>query len=234
MIKAAILQCDDVLDKFQPKFGNYPQMIQQLFASQTIDLEFDIFDCRLDEYPRDINQYDFYITTGSRHSVNDALPWIDHMIEFIKLLDDHNKKLIGICFGHQVMALALGQVVESSSKGWGVGLAQNRILQQMPWMDEYRPTLDILVSHQDQVLSIPKGAIVIAESDFCPYFMVQWNDHMLSIQGHPEWVNEYSSALINNRRDIIPPERVNAGLFSLRLKPDNEVFARWMCNFITT
>ena len=230
-MKIGILQCDDVLEKFQPRFGNYPAMIQQMFAAQSGDFEFDVFDCRAQQYPQQVEAYDGFISTGSRHSVYESLPWIERLIEFVQLLDEKNSKFIGICFGHQIIARALGQVVEQSAKGWGVGIAQNRVIRQMDWMSSFQPSLDILVSHQDQVLSLPKEASVIAESDFCPYFMVQWNDHLLSIQGHPEWQNDYSAALINERRNIIPPERVNAGLFSLRLPPDNALFAQWACDF---
>jgi GMP synthase-like glutamine amidotransferase len=232
-MKIGILQCDDVLEKFQSRFGNYPDMIRQMFASQPGSFEFEVFDCRKQQYPDKFDDYDGFITTGSRHSVYEPLPWIQSLIEFVKRLDAKKIKFIGICFGHQIIAQALKQLVEKSDKGWAIGIAQNRVVRKMDWMSEYQTSLNILVSHQDQVLSLPKGATVIAESDFCPYFMLQWNAHFISIQGHPEWSNGYSGALINERRGIIPPERVNAGLFSLRLPPDNALFAQWLCDFLT-
>jgi GMP synthase (glutamine-hydrolysing) len=79
---------------------------------------------------------------------------------------------------------------------------------------------------------LPEGAVVIAESDFCPFFMVQWNDHFLSVQGHPEWNRAYSRSLMNERRAIIPPERIETGLESLSIKPDNELLARWIIDFV--
>ncbi len=232
-MKVALLQCDDVRENFLPQFGNYPEMISRLVHRSYPDAVIDVFDCRDQHYPEQIDDYDFYISTGSRHSVYEPLPWIEPLIKFVQNLDRQNKKMFGICFGHQIIARALQQPVQKSPKGWGIGIAQNRVAAKPAWMTESRSTLGILVSHQDQVMTIPKSATVIAESDFCPYFMVQWNDNLLSIQGHPEWQNDYAAALIHDRRSIIPAERVNAGLFSLRLKPDNDLFAGWIRDFVS-
>jgi len=182
--------------------------------------------------PTDIDAYDAFVTTGSKASAYDDEPWIDALIVFVQQLHAQQKKLIGICFGHQIIALALGQRVEKSANGWGIGIATNRVLATPAWMSQSAEHIHILASHQDQVMTIPAQAQVIAESDFCPYFMLQWNDHFLSIQGHPEWNNDYSAALINERRNIIPAKRVNVALHSLRQAPDNALVVRWMMDFI--
>jgi len=234
-MKVAILQCDNVLEKFQPQFGNYPAMVQGMFDGIFDGIgpapEFSVFDCRAQQYPADINAYDFYITTGSKASVYDDEPWIHRLIEFIRELDANQSKLIGICFGHQAIALARGGRVDRSDKGWGVGIASNEIITQADWMGPALEQLNILVSHQDQISDLPAGAKVLAGTDFCPYFLVQWGGHMLSVQGHPEWRNEYSHTLINDRRAIIPADTVESGLVSLQKSPDNKVFTRWIIRF---
>ena len=231
-MKVAILECDDVLEKFQPQFGHYSGMIRDMLDATNHKFEFDIYDCRRGDYPTNLDAYDFFITTGSKAGAYDDSPWIRQLIKFIRRLDEEKKKLIGICFGHQVIAIARQGKVEKSDKGWGVGIAGNRIIASPDWMREKRPELNIIVSHRDQVTHLPDDALVIAESDFCPYFVVQWSDHFLSIQGHPEWDNDYSRALINDRRDIIPSERAEAGLNSLVKQPDNALFTRWILDFI--
>jgi GMP synthase-like glutamine amidotransferase len=232
-MKIAILICDDVLNKFQPRFGHYRDMIRRMFAFLDQPFEFTDFDCRQGQYPRDIDDHDFYITTGSKASVYDNEHWIEELIQFIQMLDSHRKKLIGICFGHQIIAMARRGMVEKSPKGWGVGVAVNRVVATPDWMGEKKSELNIIVSHQDQITALPADALVIAESDFCPFFMVQWSSHFLSIQGHPEWQREYSRTLINDRRAIIPAERVAAGLDSLSIKPDSQLFVRWILDFVS-
>lgn len=231
-MKVAILECDDVLEKFQPKFGHYRDMIRHMFGHLDTPFEFEVFDCRLGHYPENIDGYGFFITTGSKTSVYENKPWIQQLIKFVQHLDKHKKKLIGICFGHQAIAMAFDGMVEKSEKGWGVGVSVNRIVTIPDWMREKRKELNIIVSHQDQITSLPEEALVIAESDFCPFFMVQWNNHFLSIQGHPEWNSAYSRTLINNRRGLIPAERIAEGFASLDITPDNRLFTRWIMDFV--
>ena len=231
-MKIAILQCDNVLEKFQPQFGNYPAMVQRMFEGVEPAPEFTIFNCREGEYPEDVHAYDCYITTGSKASVYDDEAWIKRLIEFIRELDEKQCKLIGICFGHQLIALARGGQVEKSEKGWGVGIASNAIVDTPGWMIEAPDRLRILVSHQDQITQLPDSATVLARTDFCPYFLLQWGEHFLSVQGHPEWRNEYSRTLINDRRAIIPHDTVEAGLASLNEAPDNALFTRWIMQFV--
>jgi len=231
-MKIAILQCDNVLEKFQPQFGNYPAMVQRMFEGVEPAPEFIVYNCREGQYPDDIGDYDCYITTGSKASVYDDEAWIKRLIEFIRELDTAQSKLIGICFGHQLIALARDGKVEKSTKGWGVGIASNEILSAPDWMEESPERLNILVSHQDQITQLPEGAQVLAGTKFCPYFLVQWDEHFLSVQGHPEWHNEYSRTLIDDRRAIIPADTVEAGLSSLDQAPDNDLFTRWIVCFV--
>lgn len=231
-MKAAILQCDNVLTKFQPRFEDYPEMVAKMFSEIDLPLSFDTFDCQQGQFPTDINEYDFYITTGSKASVYDDLDWVKRTIEFIRLLDKEKKKLIGICFGHQLMAMACNGEVNKSDKGWAIGIAQNRVISHPAWMNETPDSINILVSHQDQISKLPENTQVIAESDFCPYFIVQWGDHFLSIQGHPEWVTDYSRTLINDRRAIIPADLVTTGLKSLEINPDSALFIHWIIEFV--
>jgi len=231
-MKIAILQCDDVLEKFQPQFGSYIGMIEHMFACIDGSFEFDRYDCRKQEYPDNLDIYDFFITTGSRASVYDDVMWIETLIDFVRRLHREKRKLIGICFGHQIIAQAFGENVEKSERGWGIGVAVNRIVCTPDWMSKTQTNLNIIVSHQDQITSLPEEATIIAESDFCPFFIVQWNDHFLSIQGHPEWNKEYSKALINERRAIIPHPIVDVGLQSLTKPLDNMCFVRWIIDFI--
>ena len=231
-MRAALLQCDEVLEKFRPSFGSYVEMIRDMFRVVDDTLVLDSYDCRAEKYPEDLDVYDFFITTGSRASVYGEDCWIRTLIDFIRRLAQEKKKFIGICFGHQLAAITLQARVEKSPKGWGIGVATNRIVCLQPWMDGKKDNINIIASHQDQVISLPKGATVILESDFCPFFMVLWNDHFLSIQGHPEWHLAYAKAVMNERRAIIPSSVIEAGLESLTKAPDNECIARWIVNFI--
>jgi GMP synthase-like glutamine amidotransferase len=231
-MKVAILKCDEVLEKLQPEYGSYDTMIRRMFAAIDFEPEFTVYDCLHRHYPENLDRYDFYITTGSKAGVYEDIAWIDELIEFIRKLDRQQKKLIGICFGHQAMAVALGGQVEKSAKGWGVGIALNPMLLHPDWTNQPKQQLELIVSHQDQIVNLPARASILAGNDFCPYFMVQWSDHFLSVQGHPEWNTDYAKALLQERENVIPAERIQAARLSLNNTPDNLLFASWILDFV--
>jgi len=235
-MKIGILQCDHVREELQAEFGDYPQMITSLFANVAPDYQFKLYEVQAFEYPEHLDECDAYISTGSRHSVYDNLPWIARLEDFIRELDQARKKYFGICFGHQIMIQALGGEVKKSNNGWGIGVTGNQMYQTENaklWMEPVKPELNLIASHQDQVVTLPQDVEVevIAGSAFCPYYMLAYGNHFLSVQGHPEFNKGYSSTLMDVRRNIIPAERLEQGKASLTAPLDDQLFARWVVNF---
>lgn len=208
-------------------------MFANLFAQVRPDLSLRTYDVRQGEYPQKLSECCGYLTTGSQHGMGDGLAWVDDLLEFIRKLHSAKIPFFGICFGHQALACALGGKVETSPKGWGVGVSFNSITCSKPWMQPKSDQLDIIVSHQDQITRLPNEAKVLAQSDFCPYFMIQIGKSMASVQGHPEFTPAYSSALMEARRDRIPPHRIREAFASLRAETDNLKLASWILNFLT-
>lgn len=232
-MRIGILQCDDVMESLQPAHGNYPEMLTQLLREQDPALEIALYPAHLGRLPGALDECEGYVTTGSRYGVNDGLPWIAALRDFVVDLHVARHKLVGICFGHQMMAVALGGEVHKSDKGWGVGLSFNDILAQKPWMEPFKPSLDLIVSHQDQVTRLPEGAEVLASSRFCPYYMVQYGEHFLGVQGHPEFCKAYSCDLMQARRGgVIPEVRVREGLASLSGEVDDKLMMAWIVRFL--
>lgn len=234
-MKIGILQCDSVLAEYQAEFGDYPQMLIKMFEAVADELSFklvfQVYNIIDNEYPEDLDECDVYITTGSKYSVYDELPWIDSLKQFIRDLAINRKKLVGICFGHQLIADALGGKTKPSAKGWGLGLSRNKIVAYKTWMVPHIDELKIIVSHKDQVAILPRGYELLATSDFCPHFMYQIGSHIMSIQGHPEFLPAYSKTLMMHRRKILGESVYQAGLSSLHLVPDNRIFTYWVLNF---
>ncbi|WP_089730097.1 glutamine amidotransferase-related protein [Modicisalibacter muralis] len=227
-----LLQCDDVSEELQPRHGNYPEMFERLFSAVDPTLEFRVWRCLDGDIPGDVDAVDAWLTTGSRYGVNDGDDWIEALCGFVRELWAAGKPLVGICFGHQLMAKALGGEVVKSERGWGVGMSFNRLSERADWMDPWQEGLDLVVSHQDQVLRPPEGAVVLAESDFCPIYVMQLGEHFLGVQGHPEFGKAYSADLMERRRNIIPGNRVREGLASLNAPVDDQLMVRWILNFM--
>ncbi|OUR73776.1 GMP synthase [Marinomonas sp. 42_23_T18] len=235
-MKIGLLQCDSVMDSLQGEHGNYPAMFRDLFKSVDDSIELSIFDVREGQYPDDIHAFDGFVTTGSRHGAEDDLPWITELIGFVQKLYQEKVKLVGICFGHQIIAKALGGQVVKSDKGWGVGVSVNEVVddsaQKLTWMQPHKAEMKLIVSHQDQVVQLPEGSQVLAASDFCPAYMYQVGECFLSVQGHPEFSKAYSNDLMESRRDRISHDVIEAGQASLEQDVDDELMTRWIINFL--
>ncbi|CAA0114564.1 Gamma-glutamyl-L-1-hydroxyisopropylamide hydrolase [Halioglobus japonicus] len=232
-MKLGILKTDAVRPEWVPEFGEYPDMFVALLRQVDPDLEFAVYDVEQGQYPADIDEVDGYIITGSKSSAYDDKPWIATLMEFVRQLHSRRKKLVGICFGHQLVALALGGKVAKSPKGWGVGLHTHSFNTTPTWHDQGDTELNVLVSHQDQVLEIPSGARVLAGSEFCENAVTQIGDHILTFQGHPEFVSDYSRSIMTFRREVIGEEAYTAGMASLQGTHEGLRVARWIVKFFT-
>jgi len=228
-----ILQIDLVKPEFSTLFGEYPGMFQSLLWSINPRLEFRVYDVRRNVYPDDIHECDAYITTGSRASVYDADPWISVLQEFIVTLDQQQKKLIAVCFGHQLVARTFGGKTGKSDKGWGVGVHTCQVRKHKHWMEPPIHHYKLIVSHQDQVTQLPDNTELLAGNEFCPIAMFQRGDNILAIQGHPEFSKDYAEALMRHRQHALGKTVFEQGIYSLQSPTDEAVIARWMLAFIS-
>lgn len=232
IMNIGILQCDEVEIDLVAAYGTYPEMYKKLLHQVAPELIFTVYDVRNNEFPRSVDEADAYLITGSRHGVNDDFPWIYLLEEFIRCLQDSRKKVIGVCFGHQLIAKALGGKVIKSTKGWGIGMSVNRITHHKPWMFPAMEELNLIMSHQDQIIVIPPETEVLATSDFCPFYMLQISDNFFTVQGHPEFSKNYFQSLIDIRKHRYDKELYEQGVKSLQLKCDDRVFSEWIVNFL--
>jgi GMP synthase-like glutamine amidotransferase len=223
-MKVAVLETGRPPGNLAEEFGDYPTMFAQLLG---LGFEIESFDVQAGEFP-DPATHDVYMITGSPAGVYDPLPWIEPLQQFIR--EASHAKMIGICFGHQVMAEALGGHVEKSDKGWGAGLHSYTVVRSEPWIDTAR-VISIPASHQDQVVVQPPNTDVVAASDFTPFAALAWTDRpAISFQFHPEFSPAFAKALIEKRYDAVP--NPDAAIASLDAPNDNAVVAHWIRNFL--
>jgi len=231
-MKIGVLKTDDVREQLVGEFGEYPDMFAELLRAQDPGLEFVTYEVQRGHYPADIDEVDAYLITGSKTGVYEDKPWIPPLMDFVRELHSAQKPTIGICFGHQLIAQALGGKTRKSDKGWGIGVHSYEMQETPGWMSEPRDNFSLLVSHQDQVEELPPGARVIASSDFCPMAMVQVDDHMLTFQAHPEFTKPYSKSLMDLRREAFGEDVVTKGKASLENDIHESAVARWMLEFL--
>lgn len=230
-----ILQADPVYPELRERFGNYPAMFRVLLDRVGYEPppEFVTFDVENGEYPASLEACDGYLITGSKAGANDDAAWIRRLEAFVVACHEERIPLVGICFGHQLIAKALGGKVETTASGWGVGVHSHRIVAQAPFMSPPCRALSLLVSHRDQVVELPDGAELLASSDFCPIAMYRVGNHIYAQQSHPEFVREYARGMLERRREILGEARYREGIDSLTRETNEELVARWILNFFS-
>ncbi len=214
--------------ELEPRFGSYPAMFRELLGEAFTGHAYDV---TTGQFPERMAAHDGYLVTGSPAGVYDPLPWIDPLKAFLRAAKG-NAKLVGVCFGHQVMAEAFGGEVRKSERGWGVGLHRYDITQRMAWMNGEQ-AIAVPASHQDQVVVQPPATTVVAASPFTPFAALAYQDQpAISFQFHPEFAPEFAKALIETRRDRLPDP--DAALATLDRPNDSDVVAGWIRDFLRT
>lgn len=232
-MKLTIIQTGDVPVPLRPTFGAYPPMFEQMFEAAGAGFAYDTVPV-LDGAPfPDAAGLDAILITGSAAGVYDShLHWMEPLRAFIRAAYAARTPMLGICFGHQIMADALGGDVRKSEKGWGLGRHTYAATSRAASLGIGLPALRIACSHQDQVIVPPAEAEVILTSDFTPNAgLLYRNGAAMSLQPHPEFADDYTLALAELRRGKAPDETVDAAIASLATPSDSAETARRLTDF---
>jgi len=205
----------------------------RFLSSVDAPIEYASYEVTQGVFPASPLECDAYLITGSPRGVYDDDPWIAELSSFIRRAYDAGRKLVGICFGHQILAHALGGRAVKADSGWGVGLKQFQIFDQLPWMHGRNGDCSLYFVHQDQVVELPPGAQRLAGNAFCPNAMFAIPGRALGIQGHPEFTEGIMRDILESKEDGIEDGLRQAALNSLEAaQPDNPLLAQWIVDFL--
>ena len=194
-----ILQTGLAPDALAPEMGDYPDMFARLLDGH--GFTFRTWKVVEGEFPPSVDAADGWLITGSRHGVYEDHPWIPPLEDFIRAAFAARVPVVGICFGHQIVAQAMGGKVERYAGGWAVGATD---------YDFGGETLRLNAWHRDQVVEAPEGATVIASNDFCANAALLYDDRALTVQAHPEFRPEFVDGLMKTRGKGVVPDAVMA------------------------
>jgi GMP synthase-like glutamine amidotransferase len=225
-MKVGIIETGAPPAPLRERFGAYPEMMSHMLGP---GFETRTYAAASGALPADPAEHEAYLITGSPAGVYEDHDWIPPLKAFLRSAKG-KAKLVGICFGHQIMAEAFGGRVEKSERGWGIGLQSYDVIDRTPWMDEM-PRFAIPVSHQDQIVEQPPASRVLARNDFSPFGLLAYDDQpAISFQGHPEWDPAFAKALIDGRRDWLPG--ADAAIAALDRPNDRPRVGEWIRRFL--
>ncbi|MDP2680105.1 MAG: amidotransferase [Rhodoferax sp.] len=231
-MKLCILDNDFLDPAVESTYIGYGVMFERLLRQAGAEGSFDIFNTVKGEYPASFEPFDAVLLTGSKADAFSQEPWVLTLKDKVQALLQAKKKLIGVCFGHQLIALCLGAKVGRAPQGWGAGrMSYQWLAPELPQATG-REDVALLASHQDQVFELPSGTRLLATSDFCPVAAYGIDGQLFCVQPHPEFVEEYSAFLLNKRRGMFGEEKYQAFTQSLARGHDGLAVARMMVAFI--
>lgn len=219
-----ILQTGRAPDALQPDHGDYPDLFQRLLADKGFTFRtYPVLDGVLPERP---DECDGWLITGSRFGVYEGHPWIPPLEDFIRRVHDADVPMVGICFGHQIIAQAMGGRVTKYPGGWSVGRTE---------YDFGGKTVALNAWHQDQVVEKPAGATVCARNDFCENAALMYGDRIFTLQAHPEFHRDFTADIIEKRgRGLVDDRLLDAALDRIDQPIDDRAMADRIAHFFRT
>jgi GMP synthase-like glutamine amidotransferase len=235
-MRVTILETGRAPGRLSEDFPRYPDMFVSLLSKADSGLGFETVSLVEGASLPPPAACEAVVITGSPAGVYDPSPWIDSLRDFVRAAFAAKTPMVGVCFGHQIIADAMGGDVRKSEKGWGVGRHTYEIIGRRPWMVDAGPTLSLSASHQDQVVTPPTGAKTLARSIHTEHAMLVYEDApVMSLQGHPEFGDAFVTALYSARRGKgLSDAETDAAIESLRQPEDNALVGEWMVRFLTS
>ena len=232
-MRVTIIETGRAPGQLSEAYPRYPDMFAALLGEADAGLSFDVVKLVDGEALPDPAACEAVVITGSPSGVYDQTPWMDPLRDFVRGVFRAKTPMVGVCFGHQIIADAMGGDVRKSDKGWGVGRHTYEVLERRPWMAGAGASVSLAVSHQDQVITPPAGAVTLARSAHTEHAMLAYEDApVMSVQGHPEFGDQFVAALYAARRGRLSDAQVDGAIASLAERHDNEMVGRWMARFL--
>jgi len=231
-IKLGILQTNH--DKSVEVGDAYPDdahRFRDLFDAQDDRFQYRVYMTIGGEVPQDLDEQDAFMITGSPLSVLDQHVFTDDLMDFIRRCDVAKKPLMGACFGHQAIALALGGKVEKAAYGYNVGIEDTVFHTKRPWMTPERDVLPLYVFHEDQVSELPEGCELLGSSAKCKIASFSKGNHIFTTQAHPEFTHEFMTCVLGFFESKMPASEAKAAWDSLARQQHGPIFADWSTQF---
>ena len=232
MARITVIETGLVPKKYREQHGSFPDMFERMVRAEDPTATVDVVSIPNGDALPDPSKLEAVLITGAAAGVYDGLDWIAPLEDFVRTAYANKTPMVGVCFGHQLIAQALGGTVRKSDKGWGIGRHVYQLAPDNGLIDG--ETIAAAASHQDQVITPPASARTIMASAFTPHAgLLYANGTTLSVQPHPEFTVDYADALCDLRRGLAPDVVVETAKASLAAPLDHATLGGVVTRFLT-
>ncbi|WOL15246.1 gamma-glutamyl peptidase 5 [Canna indica] len=234
----AVLLCADESEYVKKVHGGYFKVFVELLGEE--GETWHVYRAAHGELPcaADVDGYDGFVITGSCNDAHGDDQWIKDLLAFLKALDFKKKKVLGVCFGHQILSRALGGKTGRAKKGWDIGVTcihpSHTVIKLLSSL--HIPShLPVIEFHRDEVLQLPPQAEVLACSEKTGIEMFRYGDHIMGIQGHPEYNKDILLHLVDRclQRNLIQTSHAEAAKARINARePNREAWKRLCKGFL--
>lgn len=232
-----VLMCAEDSEYVKKKYGGFFGVFVKMLGEE--GETWDVYRVAAGEFPDDdeVGMYDGFVITGSCSDAHSNDVWICKLLILLKKLDALKKKVLGICFGHQILGRSLGGKVSRAPSGWDIGIRTIQLSSSTNLFSSLKipNLLPIIECHRDEILELPPKVEVMASSDRTGIEMFRYGDHMMGIQGHPEYTKDILLHLIDRllRRKFIMESFANEMMGNLEnFEPNREAWKRLCIAFL--
>jgi len=235
LMSIAILEVGGPPENLASRYPSYGIMIEDALKGVSSDLSFSTIRIWKGQPLPEATCFSGYVVTASAIGVNDDVPWVKPLLDFIRTALGQERPCVGICFGHQAIAQAVGGSVSRTAQGWGIGRHTYHIINRQDCMINTQSTISLGASHQDQVTQQPPGSVLLAKSNFTPIAALFYEKFKaITFQGHPEYPDNYLKDLYESRRGkAFDDQQCESAIKSLKMIPnDSQIVRQWIVDFL--
>ncbi|KAF3932305.1 hypothetical protein ABW19_dt0206689 [Dactylella cylindrospora] len=250
-LRIAILETDTPTPDFQAQYGSYGDCFIRLLSNAAMtlnpplgpsDLLFTKWDVEQAEIYPDIDDVDAILIAGSKATAFESTPWIIKLTEFVRkaLMEQDRVRVIGVCFGHQIVGRALGCVLERNQRGWEASIT-NVGLTEVGQKLFGRDHLSLMQLHRDHIVTLPVHPFpqlpnakleIIGDTDVSAVQGLYTPRKVITIQGHPEYDEGMMRYFIQRRAAVFGQEFATDALMRAGLRNDGTHVGATMLRFL--
>lgn len=227
----AVLVTNTDQSAFAARHPRDAKKFTELLKTARPDWQVTVFEVTENDFPSSIAGFDGLLIGGSPASVNDENHWIETLSGLIRRAFAAGLPMMGVCFGHQAIAQALGGKVGPNPGDFILGTTETTFAARAPWLPDDAHTITLASAHGEQVTVLPAGAEVLGESPTCPIAAYRIGTRVFATQHHPEMTPQFLAALVEEFAPEFPPEVGTRARASLAKAPEGARFAEWIARF---